>query len=105
METLINVLIGVVSAGFTYFFGKMSKAAGWDEELPVPVQSALIASIVFVLAVLLGYVLKLPVDVQSMAMQIFAAFSGSWGATWAYDTNKQIKKLKEINATKDAKGE
>lgn len=105
METLINVLIYIVSATFTWLFGKVSKEKGWNEELPIPIQNALIAVIVFALSVGLGYLLGLPVDFQYIALKLGSSLFGSFSATWGYDANKGMKELKIKKESKDEKGE
>ena len=84
---MINTLIFIVSTGFTYLSGFLSKKFKWNKKLPIEFQNYLIGLVVFFVA----WLITDPENLTELWEQIWTALGGAGAATLIYDTKKKMK--------------
>ena len=82
---MISKLVLIFSAIVTYVLGKISKKFGWNENLPIPIQNALVGIIVFTLIYLYLQIIGLDENPEELIEIIFSSLGGSGIATLGYD--------------------
>lgn len=85
---MINIIVYVVSTLVTYISGLLAKKFKWNEGLPIPIQSILIALIVLMIA----WLCSEPVTAEEIFSLVLSSGGGAGLATLTYDTMKIKKK-------------